>query len=320
MGSLIIGLAFLAGFLAIFGINTLMADIQTQRRAERRARLEEQQRLQQRERARASVQHADLSALAAESADELGGHKSLTERIGLLLEQSGSQISLAHLAMTSLGLMAGAGVIVYLLAQNVFVSAGAAAVVSVIPLAYVHFLRASRIAKLRSQLADGFDLMARSMRAGQTFSQSLLSVADESSAPLADELRYCYEQQNLGLSAEAAMRELGRRTGLLEIKIFSLAVLIHQQTGGNLSDLLDKLSAVIRDRARIDGMIASLTAEGKLQAIILLALPVALFMYLFVVNRPYAMDLVNSPLLLGGTLVSMTLGALWIRKIINFDH
>jgi len=78
-------------------------------------------------------------------------------------------------------------------------------------------------------------------------------VADEFSPPIADEFGFCYDQQNLGLSPEASMRDLARRTGLLELKIFVLAVMVHRQTGGNLSELLEKLATVIRHRYRIRG-------------------------------------------------------------------
>ena len=102
--------------------------------------------------------------------------------------------------------------------------------------------RNARLEKLLSQLPDAFDLMARVIRAGQTMSQALQAVADEFAQPIAAEFAYCYEQQNLGLPPETALRDLARRTGLLEIKIFVLALLVQQQTGGNLAELLDKLS------------------------------------------------------------------------------
>src|SRR5262249_57164429 len=122
-------------------------------------------------------------------------------------------------------------------------------------------------------LPDAFDLMARVIRAGQTMSQAIQSVADEFDQPLAGEFAYCYEQQNLGLSPEVALRDLARRTGLVEVKIFVLAMLVQQQTGGNLAELLDKLSGVVRERFRVPGKIKALTAEGRMQATVLLVLP-----------------------------------------------
>src|SRR5581483_9587970 len=109
------------------------------------------------------------------------------------------------------------------------------------------------------------------------------------------EFALCYEQQNLGLTTEAALRDLSRRTGLLEVKIFVLALLVQQQTGGNLAELLDKLSTVIRDRFRIRGQIRTLTAEGRIQAAVLLVLPLLMFTFILLFNREYANILLSRP-------------------------
>jgi tight adherence protein B len=162
-------------------------------------------------------------------------------------------------------------------------------------------------------------MMARTMRSGQTISQALQAVADECSTPLADEIRYCCQQQNLGLSPEAALRDLARRTGTLELKIFVLAVVVHRQSGGNLTELLDRLATVVRERFRIRGKIKSLTAEGRAQALVLLALPPFMMVILLLIARVYMMELFRFPMLLLGMFVSMTLGGLWMRRIINFD-
>ena len=195
----------------------------------------------------------------------------------------------------------------------------AGALASVIPIMYVASKRKQRLAKLLSQLPDAFDLMGRSMRSGQTISQAMQSVADDFSAPACDEFGYCCDQQNLGLSPESTMRGLARRTGLLEIKIFVLAVMVHRQTGGNLAELLDKLSTVIRERQRISGSIQALTAEGRAQMIVLLALPPLIFCVLFFINRPYATTLFNYPIVIIGTVAMMCIGAFFMRLIINFD-
>jgi tight adherence protein B len=161
--------------------------------------------------------------------------------------------------------------------------------------------------------------MSRIVRAGQTISQALRAVSDEFQPPIATEFASCYEQQNLGLSTDAALRDLARRTGLLEIKIFVLALLVQQQTGGNLAELLDKLSTIIRERFQIRGQIRTLTAEGRTQATVLLVLPPVMFGLILFFNRDYANMLLARPKLIIGCLVSEAIGALWIRRIINFD-
>jgi tight adherence protein B len=157
------------------------------------------------------------------------------------------------------------------------------------------------------------------MRAGQTMSQSLQAVADEFKAPIGGEFAFAFEQQNLGMPPEDALRDLGRRTGLMEIKIFVLALVVQRQTGGNLAELLDKLSRLVRERFRIRGLIKTLTAEGRFQGAILLGLPAVMFLILLALNPSYALTLFERPRLVVGTIISELLGALWIRQIVNFD-
>ena len=187
------------------------------------------------------------------------------------------------------------------------------------PLFYVRQLRDRRQTALRSQLADAFELMSSTLRAGQSMTQSMQAVAIDFPAPIAEEFMMCSEQQNLGLDPELALRQLARRCGLIELKIFVVAVLVQRQVGGNLSDILLGLSNVVRERFRIMGLINTLTAEGRLQAIILMALPLFLLLIMVVMNREYTRSLLDNPQLLYGMAGSMFLGWLWIRKIVNFD-
>jgi tight adherence protein B len=195
----------------------------------------------------------------------------------------------------------------------------AAVIGAALPVGYVYLKRHERLEKLRGQLPDAFDLMSRVLRAGQTVSQAMQCVADEFTRPISLEFLYCSEQMNLGLSPDAALRELGRRTGMLEIKIFVLAVTVHRQTGGNLAELLDKLAHVVRERARIQGMIRSLTAQGRFQAGILLSLPPAMFLLLMVVDPKYEMILLQYPAMIALALGLMLAGAWWVKRIVSFE-
>jgi tight adherence protein B len=115
------------------------------------------------------------------------------------------------------------------------------------------------------------------------------------------------------------MRDLARRTGLLEIKIFVTGMLVQLQAGGNLAEMLEKLSAIIRQRYRLQGQIKTLTAEGRFQAIILLALPVVMFLLFLILNPEYESQLLKHPTLIVATLACEGMGGLWIRKIVNID-
>lgn len=235
-------------------------------------------------------------------------------------------ISQANLPLTSEAVMVRSGLLGISLAGLVLVGTGnvsASILVGLVagsfPLVHVLSKRHKRLEHMRSQLPDAFSLMARVMRSGQTTSQAVLSVTEEFSEPLKGEFMTCYQQQNLGLPAEAALRDLARRTGLLEIRMFVVATIVQSQTGGNLAEALEDLAQVIRDRFRVRSMIRTITAEGRFQAAILLALPAFMFLVMSVVNWEYASILLNYPHVLLAGLVSECLGAIWIWRIVNFD-
>ena len=313
-------LVFAAAFLAVFSVNLVIEDLARRDRKRLRKRLDEETRKNRHARARESMRNKDLGQLAAEaSAEAKAESKTLRDRFTTLIEQSGLNLTPRRL----LTIMAGSAFVLGtrggLLSGSLVVGATAASIAAAAPLLFVQFKRSQRLEMLRSQLSDCFDLLSRILRAGQTISQGLQAVAEEFKPPVADEFGLCYEQQNLGLAPELTYRDLARRTGLLEIKIFVLSLLIHRQTGGNLTELLDQLAEIVRERFRLRGMIKSLTAEGRIQAGILLAMPPLMFVVLLFINREYAMKLFDHPVLPITALIFMALGAAWIRKIVNFD-
>ncbi|MFN7805601.1 MAG: type II secretion system F family protein, partial [Planctomycetaceae bacterium] len=171
----------------------------------------------------------------------------------------------------------------------------------------------------RLQLGDVFELMSSTMRAGQSITDSMRAVATDFPAPIAEEFFICAEQQNLGLDPEIAFRQLAARNRISEIKTFVVAMLVHRQTGGNLSEILQTLSRMVRERQQLVGEIESLTAEARLQAWILMSLPPFLLGAMVVLNPEYAKDLFDRPQLLQLMAVGMFAGWLCIRKIIQFD-
>jgi tight adherence protein B len=311
----VIALAFASGFLLIFGLNLLYTELRSEREKDRRTQVKQESRSRQTERARLAVQHRDLYEMAAISQSV---RPSFAERLEMYLEQTGLPrrriiilfvaVSLASVASIMLGVVSGHPVIAAVVTLMLFVPA----------CLYVAIVRRRRIEKLLSQLPNAFDLISRMMRAGQTFTQAMQMTADESDSPIAEDFGYCCDQQRLGLSTDAALRDLARRTGVLEIRIFVLAVVVHRQTGGNLAELLENLSGTIRERYRVKGIINSLTAEGRMQAYVLLALPLILLFSLTVLNPDYMRELYLRPALLLATGLAMFLGALWMRRIVRF--
>ena len=310
---------FLFAGAALYTGYTLVSDLFFRDRRRIDQRLDDQFRDGLRKKAEKSSLFRDFTE-AASVADE-SRPPTRRERFHLMLEQSGLNIKPMKLFL----MMGVAGFVVGLatvgLTKNPWMGLAAVPAGVFCPWAYVGHKVKQRRNKMLSQLPDAFDLMARAVRAGNTFWQAMLSASQEFEAPISLELGYCHEMQNLGLPHEAALRDLARRTGLVEMRILSEAVTIQEQTGGNLAEILDKLTIMVRERFRIWGKVRTLTAEGQMQALVLLALAPGMFVLMLFVNYDYARMLIDwhGSVLLFGTVICEGLGWLWIRKIVNFD-
>lgn len=311
-------LTFAAVFLLVFGMNLLYSEVRTERERKKRSKQRQETRKRQTERARIAVENRDLYELASQvTANDYS--PPLSERLELYFEQAGIRTAPAKVLSLVTILTALVAFMVGFSTYSVISTVFASAICIVIPFMAISRMRAKRSEKLLSQLPDAFDLISRMMRAGQPFPQAMQVTANEADVPLAEEFSYCCDQQRLGLSADAALRDLARRSGLLEIRIFVLAVLVQRQTGGNLADLLENLAMIIRDRYRIRGIISALTAEGRAQAYVLLALPIVILIGMTLINPDYVSELYARPWLLSVTGIAMVLGALWMRRIVNFN-
>lgn len=317
---IVVVMTFLAAFLGVFAGNSLLLELFPPRRHRVKQRMTAEFRSRQRAQRLESPLFKDLSQLAEEAFEEVEAERpDLSEQLRSLLLQSGLNLTPNRLLTIMGGSAVAIGGPVALFSQSVLMGMVGALIGFSVPLVYVQIVRYRRLEKLRSQLPDALELISRVLRAGQSVSQAIQAVGDEFPPPVGEEYGFCHEQQNLGLPADAALRDLARRSGILELKIFVLAVMVQRQTGGNLAQLLEKLAEVVRDRFRIRGLIKSLTAEGRLQAAILLSLPMIMLVVLLILNSNYMMALFSYPMLLVGVLISEAMGALWIRKIINFD-
>ena len=317
--TLMTGLAFLAGVSAVVSIHSILCDLFLRDRTRVDRRLQEAFRTREREKARRARLFKDFEELRSRIETDEPVASNLNEHLAVLIMQSGLNLTVKRLLTITAASGLGLAVLAGFLRQSVLIGLTAGLLGACVPLLYVRGKQKARLAKLQAQLPDSFDLMARVIRAGQTLSQALQAVSDEFEAPISAEFDHCYEQQNMGLPPEVALRDLARRTGLLEMKIFVLAVMVQQQTGGSLAELLEKLASIVRDRFRMRAKVRALTAEGRLQAMVLLALAPLLFIVLLIMNRGYAQVLLDRPMLLAVTGIAEAAGALWIRKIVNFD-
>ncbi len=239
-------------------------------------------------------------------------------RLNTLLEQANLPWTPSQLFLMStvLSLVLGmAGTLFF----GLLVGLSGAGLGAIAPLLFVWSKRNSRREKYLKQLPNAFDLMARVIRAGQSVPQSLQAVADTFEDPLAGEFKQCLQQQNLGLRPEVTFQHMAERSGILEVRIFAMAMLIQRQTGGNLSEILDRLAGLVRARLKLKSQVRTLTAEGRLQGWTLVVLPFLVFGAMMVINRQYAEVLFKHVPLIVATLASMGLGILWIRKIVDIE-
>ena len=315
-------LVFIAVFSMTMAVVSMVRDVLLKDHRRISQRVEHDFRALQREQVKQSPLFREPRKNAIQTADLedfIQPRKSFDERLEELIVQSGVHTSKKKVLTQSALAGLGAGLVTLLLLRNPIPVVAMLLLAGASPVLRLVLIRRARQNKLRSQLPEAFDLMARVVRAGQTINQAILAVSDEFPRPISEEFSYCFEQQNLGIAPETAVRDLARRTGVLELRIFVTALIVQQQTGGNLAELIDKLSAMIRQRFRIMGQIKTLTSEGRLQALILLALPILMFFVLMIINPAYEIRLIEHPILIYITLTLMSLGAWWIRAIVNFD-
>lgn len=174
--------------------------------------------------------------------------------------------------------------------------------------------------KFQIQLPEALDLIARSLKAGHAFSSGLKIAADEFDDPLGVEFTKTLSETNFGISVTEALKNLSVRVDCADLKYFVVSVIIQQETGGNLAEILENASYLIRERFKLQGTIRALSAEGRLSAVILIVLPVALAFVLYLLNPSYIGLLITEPLgkkMVAFALLLMMLGTLAIGKMIK---
>jgi len=180
--------------------------------------------------------------------------------------------------------------------------------------------KAARLEKIEQQLPDALDLMGRSMRAGHAFPTALKLVGEEMSDPLADEFRTVFDEVNFGVSMSDALMNLAARVPSTDLRYFVIAVLIQRETGGNLTELLGSISAIIRDRLKLLGQVRVLSAEGRMSAWVLGLLPFGSAALMNIVNPEFMSVLYTDPAgqkMVGIALSLLVVGIFFIRKVIR---
>ena len=220
----------------------------------------------------------------------------------------------AGVVLAAIGFVAG------LMLVNAYVAPVMGLVLFAVPFVWLFWKRSSRMKKFSGQLPEGMELIARALRAGHSLAAGLHVVAEEMPQPIAKEFGRVYEEQNLGITLDDALKNLTERVPNLDLRFFVTSVAIQRQTGGDLAEILDRIGYVIRERYKILGQVKALTAEGRLSGIVLIALPIFLFLLMLWMKPDYIRMLWTEPMGIKmsiGAVVLMVIGAYSIKKIID---
>jgi tight adherence protein B len=206
------------------------------------------------------------------------------------------------------------------IARTIYVAPVGAAILFAVPWIWLWLKRKRRLGKFAAQLPDAMELVARALRAGHSLSAGMHVVAEEMPLPISKEFGRVYEEQNLGISLEEALKSLAERVPNLDLRFFCTAVQIQRQTGGDLAEILDKIGYVVRERYKILGQVKALTGEGRLSGLVLIVMPFGLFLFMLHTKYDYIQMLWTDDLGIKMSifaLILQVLGAIVIKKIVD---
>jgi tight adherence protein B len=272
-------------------------------------------------------EHTDREAVYIELRRQRGLTSQGEFRLGFaalnkLILQSGLTLGLKKLALIVVGGSIAAFLVTLLFRQSI-VEAGVVGVLSVTVLPYMalRMLRGRRLKKFEGQFPDALDIIIRSLRAGHPVPVAVSMVGQEMKDPIGSEFGIVSDEITYGADLETAMRNLYGRIGSDDLPLFVTAVAIQSSTGGNLGEILQNLSNVIRQRFKMRRKIRALASEGRASAIILTSLPIGVFLIIQFISPDFYAAVWSEPLtkeLLGGALVWMGLGDLIMHRMVNF--
>jgi tight adherence protein B len=215
-----------------------------------------------------------------------------------------------------------AAVAAYALSKSVEVAGVALLVGFLLPYSYASFRRNKRFEKFEELFPEAIDTLARAVRAGHAFTTAIEMITNEVAEPVSGEFRQLYEEQKFGMPVRDALINLTERMPLVDVKFFVTAVMLQRETGGNLAEILDNLSYVIRERFKIQRQVRVYTAQGRLTMALLMGMPPIIVTVMLVLNPSFIGPLFSDPIghiLLVAGIVLQTIGYFVIRKIIRIQ-
>ena len=240
-----------------------------------------------------------------------------------LLVESGLKMTVGTFVLATFVSGAGMAVLVWMLSRILIAAIVLGLVASALPFVYVRFKRAKRLQLFEEQFPEAIDLIARALRAGHALTTGLGMVADEIPKPVGEEFKRLYDEQNFGMSLPDAMRAMARRVPVLDARFFVTAVLTQREAGGNLSEVLDNLASVMRERFKLKRQIRVASAHGRMSAWVLSCLPPALAGVLFLLSPNFMRILWDDPWGVQLMLMAMTLqiiGTIIISRLVRIEY
>jgi tight adherence protein B len=244
----------------------------------------------------------------------------IMEQLDAFLIQADSRMGAGGCILAGIAVTVAPPVVVFLFGGSVFEAAPAAPAGVAALSGWLHMQRQRRVRNFNTVLPDAIDLLARALRAGHSVASALEMVGEQSPEPLGVEFTQVFQQQRLGLPFRDALMQMSERMPSRDLYFLITAILIQKETGGDLTEILDRTAHVIRERVRIEGEVRTRTAQGRLTGWILALLPVAMLAIINLVNPGYSDVLFHDPqgrywLYLGAGLI--VVGGLIIRKIVD---
>ena len=247
----------------------------------------------------------------------------LVEPLQRSIDQSGLKLTLGTLVLGSALTAAVAFYLVLTFLHLILVAAVAGLIAGCLPYAYVRFTRSRRLLKFEEQFPEAIDLLSRALRAGHAITTGLAMVAEELPDPIGPEFQTLYDQQNFGLPLSQALKNFADRVVILDARFFVTAVLTQKESGGNLSEVLDNLATIIRERFKVKRQVRVISAHGRFTGWVLSALPASLGLFFAISNPEKYATFYRDPLgmqLIGGALVLQLIGVFIIKKIVNIEY
>ncbi|NLW36485.1 type II secretion system F family protein [Syntrophorhabdus aromaticivorans] len=252
-------------------------------------------------------------------------HRVLTAIPGIyqldrLVAQSNAPFPVGVFVLLSLTLLAFAYLAFFLVTRSSIPSIIMGLVAGSIPVFFLKVKKEGRMRKFERQLPEALDLVARSLKAGHAFSGGLQAVGQEFGDPIGPEFTKALNEINFGTSIDQALKNLSLRVDVADLKLFAVSAIIQRESGGNLAEILGSISGMMRERFKLVGRIRTLSAEGRISAIILVALPIFVALVLFFVNPQYLRVLTDDPMgkvLVIIAIIMMAFGIMMMKKLIN---